>query len=104
MKYHPTSTGIDTVEGNDTLSCISPWLPISRLGDRLWVSKQVVTITGASSGIGRATAKVVAAITAGGGNAVAKETDVRRRDDFEALVAFAVERDGRLDVVINCAG
>lgn len=89
------------------------------------IEGKVIAITGASSGIGRATAtllaehggfvvlgarradllvEVVSGITARGGNAVAKETDVRRRDHLEALVAFAVERAGRLDVIINCAG
>jgi NADP-dependent 3-hydroxy acid dehydrogenase YdfG len=31
-------------------------------------------------------------------------TDVRRREDVEALVAQAVERHGRLDVLVNNAG
>lgn len=89
------------------------------------IDGKVIAITGASSGIGRATAKllaehgafvilgarredalaeVVAAITVNGGKAASKATDVRRRSDLEALVAFALELAGRLDVIINCAG
>jgi len=86
---------------------------------------RVVAITGASSGIGRATARLLAMhgafvvlgarrepglqavadeITAAGGKAVWRATDVRRRSDLEALVALAVERGGRLDVMVNNAG
>lgn len=89
------------------------------------VADKVVAITGASSGIGRATAMLLAAhgafvvlgarnedalgtlcnkITTRGGKAVFIRTDVRRRNDLEALVALAVEHGGRLDVIINCAG
>ncbi len=88
------------------------------------VSK-VVAITGASSGIGLATAKLLAsrgaklvlgarrasrlesiteAIKAGGGDAVACALDVRRRADVAAVVAMALERFGRLDVYVNNAG
>lgn len=86
---------------------------------------KVIAITGASSGIGRATAKLlahrgaamvlgarreslleelVATIAAEGGKAAHKATDVRRRADLEALVETAVERFGRLDAIVNNAG
>lgn len=86
---------------------------------------KVVAITGASSGIGRATAKLLARsgafvvlgarredklqelaaeITKDGGQVTYRVTDVRRRTDVEALVATALERFGRLDVMINNAG
>lgn len=89
------------------------------------VAGKVVAITGASSGIGRATAKLLAErgafvvlgarraealgriveeILAGGGRAVAKATDVRKREDMEAFAAFAVDQGSRLDVLVNNAG
>jgi NADP-dependent 3-hydroxy acid dehydrogenase YdfG len=89
------------------------------------IEGKVVAITGASSGIGRATAKLLAErgafvvlgarnedalaavvdeITASGGKSISRATDVRRRADLEALVALAVEQGGRLDVIINNAG
>ena len=82
-------------------------------------------ITGASSGIGRATAllfaaegaklvvgarraaeleQLVAQIGAQGGEAVAVAGDVRSEDYARALVATAVERFGRLDIAFNNAG
>ncbi len=89
------------------------------------IAGKIIAITGASSGIGRATATLLAehgafvvlgarnedalkavadGIVANGGKAVSKATDVRRRSDLEELVALAVEQGGRLDVIINCAG
>ncbi|TMV76774.1 SDR family oxidoreductase [Thioclava sp. BHET1] len=89
------------------------------------IEGKVVAITGASSGIGRTTAKLLAErgafvvlgarreeelaaivdeITDAGGRAVHKVTDVRHRSDLEALVALAVEHGGRLDVIVNNAG
>ncbi|MCA0964907.1 SDR family oxidoreductase [Salipiger bermudensis] len=89
------------------------------------IEGKVVAITGASSGIGCATAKLLAErgarivlgarresklqaleeeITSAGGMAAVRTIDVRRRGDLEALVATAIERFGRLDVIVNCAG
>ena len=89
------------------------------------IEDKVVAITGASSGIGAATARLLAArgakvvlgargadrlealverIAEDGGAAAHIVTDVRRRGDLSALVAFACERFGRLDVLVNNAG
>ncbi|MFT4185332.1 MAG: SDR family oxidoreductase [Rhizobium sp.] len=86
---------------------------------------KVAIVTGASSGIGRATAKLftaegakvvvgarrggeleslVAEIKAAGGDAAALAGDVRSEEYHKALVALAVERYGKLDIAFNNAG
>ena len=89
------------------------------------IAGKVVAITGASSGIGEATARVLgergAKVVLGarrvghlenvaaelrdrGGQAIVCATDVTRRDDLERLVGTAVDEFGRLDVLVSNAG
>ena len=86
---------------------------------------KIIAITGASSGIGEASARllaqsgatvflgarrverlerIVADIRAAGGNAYAAALDVTSRESMNAFIAQAVQRAGRIDVLVNNAG
>ncbi len=89
------------------------------------IEGKVVVITGASSGLGEAAARHLAAdgaivvlgarrverlralvgeLAASGAKAAFAATDVTRRDQVERLVAMAVDKFGRIDVMLNNAG
>jgi 3-oxoacyl-[acyl-carrier protein] reductase len=85
------------------------------------IDGSVVLITGASSGIGEATARAAAArgahvvlgarradrlqaVAADLPGALAVRTDVTVRADLDALVQAALDRHGRVDVLVNNAG
>jgi NAD(P)-dependent dehydrogenase (short-subunit alcohol dehydrogenase family) len=86
------------------------------------LSEQVLVISGASSGIGRATARAaglrgarvvvsarneealahaVAEVESGGGEALAVPGDAARTEDMEELCRRAVERFGRIDTFVS---
>jgi len=89
------------------------------------IRDRIIAITGASSGIGEATAlrlagegaklvlgarrtdrleALAARIRDAGGEAIVRSLDVARRDQVEAFVRAAVDAHGRLDVLVNNAG
>ena len=91
----------------------------------LGIHDKVVIITGASSGIGEATARILAShgarvvlgarrterletlaalIRTAGGVAEYQALDVTKRSQLEDIVALAKSRFGRVDVIVNNAG
>jgi Dehydrogenases with different specificities (related to short-chain alcohol dehydrogenases) len=78
-------------------------LALAAEGAHVVVNDTGAALDGAGSDA-RPADQVVEEITAAGGSAVASYHDVTAEDEVDALVQLALDRYGRLDVVINNAG
>ena len=98
---------------------------MSRPSEMFDLSEKIAVLTGVGSGIGKATARLLAAagativggdideaaaeatakeINGDGGSARVQRTDVTKRADVDALVDSAASEHGRVDIVGNIAG
>ncbi|MDT3426244.1 NADP-dependent 3-hydroxy acid dehydrogenase YdfG [Paenibacillus forsythiae] len=122
QSWAPFAEGKNDLFQNEVLVSIAKQGRMSPMSN---IQDKVVIITGASSGIGEATAKELASkgaklvlaarredrlkkmheeIEKNGGKAVYKVTDVTSSEQMEELAQYALSEFGKIDVMVNNAG